>query len=265
MFRDTRVALARTVSARATRQAVREVEDLYLDLIAAAGSYIYIESQYFTAQALGDALALRLAEPEGPEVVVVTRVGSTGWLEAPTMTALRTVLLQKLRDADVHHRFHAWYPDTPGELCCDLHSKVMIVDDEWLRVGSANFANRSMGVDTECDLVLEARGDPLTRGAIASARNALLAEHLGVSAGEVEATLARTRSLGVTLETLAGNSTRTLRPFEHLDEPSLAVVALANGVADPERPVSMDELIAGFQSVVMRHRGTRRDALSHDS
>ena len=38
----------------------------------------------------------------------------------------------------------------------------------------------------------------------------------------------------------------SLRRFEHLEEPSPVVVALANGVADPERPLSMEELIAGF-------------------
>ena len=28
----------------------------------------------------------------------------------------------------------------------------MIIDDEYLRIGSANFSNRSMGLDTECDV-----------------------------------------------------------------------------------------------------------------
>ncbi len=51
-------------------------------------------------------------------------------------------------------RFHAYFPHIPGlpeGQCCDLHSKLMIVDDEVLRIGSANFSNRSMGLDTECD------------------------------------------------------------------------------------------------------------------
>ena len=44
-----------------------------------------------------------------------------------------------------------------------VHSKVMIVDDTLLRVGSANLNNRSMGTDTECDLALEARNDGRAR------------------------------------------------------------------------------------------------------
>ena len=37
-----------------------------------------------------------------------------------------------------------------------IHSKVMVIDDKLLRIGSANINNRSMGTDTECDLTIEA-------------------------------------------------------------------------------------------------------------
>jgi phosphatidylserine/phosphatidylglycerophosphate/cardiolipin synthase-like enzyme len=216
-------------------------------MIAAAKQRIYIESQYFTAKVLGEALAARLAEPGGPEVVVVLRLGSSGWLEAPTMAALRTVLLQKLHAADVHGRFQAWYPEMPGETGYDLHSKLMIVDDEWLRVGSANFANRSMGLDTECDLVIGARGDSSTRAAIAAARTALLADHLDVSEHDVQEAFAVNGSLGAAVAALSKDSGRSLRRFERLDEPSAAIVALANSVTDPERPVLAEKLISGLR------------------
>ena len=233
---DVKVALARTVPARADKSAIVEVETLHLNMIAAATTYIYIENQYFTAKSLGDALAARLAEPDGPEIIAVLRLESSGWVEDPTMTALRSALLQRLRDADVHGRFYAWYPNTPGQACCDIHSKLMIVDDEWLRVGSANFANRSMGLDTECDLVIEAGGDLDKRRAIASARDTLLAEHLGVALHEVENRVAATGSVSSAIEALARKSGRSLRPFERLDSPSHALLALANGIADPESP-----------------------------
>ncbi len=53
---------------------MREVEKLYLDMIAAARRTIYIENQYFTAPRLAAALEKRLAEPDGPEVVLVLRL-----------------------------------------------------------------------------------------------------------------------------------------------------------------------------------------------
>jgi phospholipase D1/2 len=236
MFSDVNVALARTVPVGSRQDAVKEVEALYLDMIAAAQRYIYIENQYFTAKRLGEALAARLAEPHGPEVIVVSRLDSSGWLEAPTMEALRTVLLHQLQEADPYGRFSAWYPDSPGQPCCEVHSKLMIVDDEWLRVGSANFANRSMGLDTECDLVIEAGGNSGIRVAIAAARNTLLAEHLGVGLHEVKQALTLTRSLGAAVRGLSNVSARTLRRFEHLDKPNAAVLALAKGIADPDRP-----------------------------
>jgi phosphatidylserine/phosphatidylglycerophosphate/cardiolipin synthase-like enzyme len=256
-FTDVRIALARTVPSWTSSQAITEVETLYLDMIAAARHSIYIENQYFTAKKLGDALAARLAEPDGPEVIAVLRLASSGWVEEPTMTALRSALLRKLREADVHGRFRAWYPDTPGQPCCDVHSKLMIVDDRWLRVGSANFANRSMGLDTECDLILEAGADPSKRSAIAAARNTLLAEHLGLAPPDVKDTFNFTRSLGATVEALAGRCGRTLRPFVHLDSPSAVLLALATGVADPECPqIAAGELTtrvsAGSRAITAR-------------
>jgi phospholipase D1/2 len=247
MFHDVEVALARTIPERAGEAAIAEVEALYLDMIAAARGCIYIENQYFTAKVLGDALAARLEEPDGPEIVVVLRLSSSGWLEEPTMAALRSILLRKLRDADRHGRLQVCYPNTLGDTYCDVHSKLMIVDDEWLRVGSANFANRSMGLDTECDLVIAAGGRSATRAAIAMARETLLAEHLGVTALELQNALrAASGSPVATIAALSKSSGRTLRHFERLDEPSTVITALAIGVTDPERPVSLDEFVTGF-------------------
>ena len=63
----------------------------------------------------------------------------------------------------------------------------MIVDDQLVRIGSANVSNRSMGFDTECDLAIESNGRPDVEEAIARFRNSLLAEHLGASVEEVAA------------------------------------------------------------------------------
>jgi phospholipase D1/2 len=242
------VAVARTVAPLGEERAIREVEALHLDLISTARESIYIENQYFTSNALGEALAARLREPDGPEVVAVLRLSTQGWLEAPTMGTLRTLLLQKLREADGHGRFHAYYPhipDLPDGQCCDLHSKLMIVDDEALLIGSANFCNRSMGLDTECSAALQAAGDADTAAAVRSFRNRLLAEHLDTSVEEVDAAHRRAGSIAGAISALESGG-RTLRPYERLDEPSEAMVAIASSIADPEKPVGLDKLIAEF-------------------
>jgi phosphatidylserine/phosphatidylglycerophosphate/cardiolipin synthase-like enzyme len=140
---------------------VKEIERLYLDMIAAARHTLYIENQYFTAPRLAAALEKRLGEPDGPEIVLLVRLLSHGWLEEATMHVLRTRLIQRLQKADRYGRFKVYYPHVPdlAEGCCvDVHSKLMVVDDRMLRIGSSNLCNRSMGVDSECDVVLEALG-----------------------------------------------------------------------------------------------------------
>ncbi|MEJ0037168.1 MAG: VTT domain-containing protein [Gammaproteobacteria bacterium] len=243
---DANVALARTRAALNDDPQIREVQALYLDMIARAKRTIYIENQYFTSHSLGEALAARLAEKDGPEIIAVLRLSTQGWLEAPTMGTLRTVLLKKLRDADKHGRFHAYFPDIPGlpeGQCCDLHSKLMIVDDEVVRIGSANFSNRSMGLDTECDAAIEARGDERIAAVIRGFRNELLGEHLGTSAETVEAAVREAGgSVRGAIEALM-NDERSLRKYERLDDVSDTLVTVAN-IADPEQPVSLDSLIA---------------------
>src|SRR5690606_7075294 len=137
-------------------------------------------------------------EPDGPEIIIVLVQLSHGWLEERTMHWLRTRLIQKLRAADAHDRLRICYPYIAGlgsGTCIDVHSKVTIVDDEWLRIGSANLANRSLGLDTECDLTVEARGREDVRRAIASFRSRLLAEHLGFPRERVEQVIEQSGSL----------------------------------------------------------------------
>jgi uncharacterized membrane protein YdjX (TVP38/TMEM64 family) len=222
------------------------VERLYLDMIASARSYLYLENQYFTSASVGGALRARLSLPDAPEVVLVTRLLSHGWLEEVTMHALRVRLVRELRAADRHGRFHVYYPDVPGlspGRCVDVHSKLAIVDDEWLRVGSANLCNRSMGLDTECDLVVEAEGRAAVRAGIRACLDRLLAEHLGVPAPEVRRRIERAGSLARAVASFDAAQGRGLRRLEDAAEWPAPVVDAIAASADPERPVPLDALL----------------------
>lgn len=246
-FADVRLAISRTLPATEERSQVREVEQLYLDMIAGARRTIFIENQYFTAHRIGQALEARLAEPDGPEIIVVLRLLSHGWLEELTMENLRRRLIDRLRAADRHGRFHAYYPYIEGlaeGTCIDVHSKVMSVDDEWLRIGSANLSNRSMGFDSECDLTIEAQGRADVSAGIRHTREKLLAEHLGVTQERLAAELQGNLSIATTIERLR-NEKRTLEPLHDEREPPGAVMNIAS-LADPEQPVTLDNLIAQF-------------------
>src|SRR4030095_6517916 len=121
--------------------------------------------------------------------------------------------------------------------CIDVHSKMMAVDDEWLRVGSANINNRSMGVDTECDLAIEAAGRTDTARAIRGFRDRLLAEHLGVKQDDVEQATATQNSIAGAIEKLA-RPRRTLKRLEveHYDDITLSLAEMT----DPEQAVGLD-------------------------
>jgi phospholipase D1/2 len=241
------VAISCTAPQSTPHCETREIEQLYLDMIAAAQRTIYIENQYFTAHKIGDALAARLAEAGGPEIIVVTRLLSHGWLEEYTMGVLRTKLIERLREADHEGRFHIYYPHMPGlteGTCIDVHSKLITVDDEYLRIGSANFANRSMGLDTECDVTIDARGDEKVARGIRDFRNRLLAEHLGVEAGEVGREIEASGSIHRAVEALHSKG-RTLEPLTNLGQYSDIVISLAE-MSDPERAVGLDQLMAQF-------------------
>lgn len=229
------VAVARTLPAYGGKDGVHEIEALYLAVIAQARDVLYLESQYLASRKLAEALARRLREPDGPEIVLVLPRNADGWLEQKAMDGARRSLLNMLWKADVHGRFGAYYPVTERGEPIYVHAKVLVMDDRLLRIGSSNLNNRSMGFDTECDLAIEANhpGDEVSRAAI-ELRNLLVAEHLGVDRDEVAAGIGEGGSLLSTIERLRGPG-RSLRKFEPgtvEDEDSLLA---ESDLADPER------------------------------
>ncbi|HEY7320844.1 MAG TPA: VTT domain-containing protein [Candidatus Binatia bacterium] len=249
------VAISRTEPADEVRQEVREVESLYLDSIRQARALIYLENQYLSSSAIGDALAARLEEKDGPEVIMVLPEETSEWLEQVSMAVLRWRLLKRLRAADRFGRLHVYFPVLENEsVQVRIHSKVCFIDDRLLRVGSANLNNRSMGLDTECDLAVETER-PAIRHSIATLRNRLLAEHLGVSPERVALEHATTRSLARAIENLRGG-TRSLGILDGSVSPILDEMVPAAAVIDPERPLSPDKFMQDFMPM-----GTRRRAV----
>lgn len=240
---DVRIGIARTDPAFHGQAAVREVERLYLDAIAAAQRSIYIENQYLTSAAIGDALARRLEEPDGPEIIIVTCKSSRGWLSQITMDVLRAKLGRKLQQSDQYGRLRLLYPEIPelGKNSINVHSKIMVVDDAFVRVGSSNLNNRSMGLDTECDLAFEAEDRKDLCTAISSFRTRLLAEHLGVEHEQATKAIENSGSLVKAIDALSRNS-RTLQPLP-LDIPQeLEELISETTLLDPEQPIDPDQL-----------------------
>ncbi len=244
---DVRVAVSRTEPAYADNGAVQEIRQLHLDAIARARRFVFAENQYFTSRTVADAFAQRLAASDAPEIAVISPYTQSGWLEISTMGVLRARIHRLIQQADRQDRYRLYSPALPwlppSEGCLNVHSKLLIVDDELLTVGSANLSDRSMALDTECNLALEANGDPRIVRAIAGLRERLLAEHLASSSDEVRATMARTGSLHATIAALTREGERALHPTQPYLDPMVDAVTPDHGVLDPERPLDPDLII----------------------
>lgn len=236
-FLDMRLGIARTIPEMEDVEPVHEIETVYLDLIKRAERYIYAESQYFASRKIAHAIAERLTEEDGPEIVLINPHTAEGWLEPVAMDTARARLVEALREVDKHNRFRIYHPVTEGGEEIYVHAKVTVVDDRILRVGSSNFNNRSLRLDTECDVILSL-DDPENEDLddeIAFLRNDLLAEHLGVTPDEIAAKLEETGSLIAVVEALRGSG-RTLVPYEIPELSGIEEWVADNEILDPNGP-----------------------------
>ncbi|MGY1669318.1 phospholipase D-like domain-containing protein [Geodermatophilus sp. SYSU D00710] len=244
LLTDVDLAVSRTRPEHGGAELVHEIELLWLAVIAAARRAVYIETQYFANRRIAEAIADRLGEDDGPEFVVLNPRSAESWLETKAMDTARAKLLALVREADRHDRFRLLVPVTEEREPVYVHAKVTVLDDRLLRIGSSNLNNRSMGLDTECDVSVEARtGDPREaelRAAVLGMRHRLLGEHLGVDPEEVAAAVERSGgSLVRAIDSLMRPTGRSLVPFEPPDlapvERLLAETELLDAEHTPNR------------------------------
>lgn len=179
-----------------------------LRALSKATDYIYIEDQYFVPFADPGASVMLVPEYElamktgtngsgykwapfthlrekleaGVDVFVVTNPTLDGTF-ANTASHARTEGLIELRDAAQTQgagRFVVATMEVNGETR-STHSKLLLCDDEYVSLGSANFNRRSMTNDTELQLgIVDGDGQLVT-----DLRTDIWAEHLDVSASSL--------------------------------------------------------------------------------
>lgn len=252
-FRSVPVGIACTVPRPEGSPSIGDAARLTLDAISRACCFLYIEAQYLTAARIEDGLAARLASPDCPEIVIVLTRSSTGLLERFVMGTNRDRLLRRLKRQDRHGRLRVYHPVVPcpeGDCQVKVHSKVIVADDTFLRVGSSNLNNRSVGLDSECDVAIEACDDDARR-AIQRFRDQLLAEHLDTRAETVAHTIARERSMIRAIERLNVRP-RGLRPFSAMERGGTIRPMPLTWLLDPERPFSLGQLGRWWRSLGSR-------------
>lgn len=169
----------------------------YLNAITKASQYIYIEDQYFLpwdypprfARAAGPGrncdIVFQLGEAmkRGVNVVILT----------PSNAEDATHMYQKYqRDLGVNYLLGVRAAGSSGDVVVAslqngtkdvyVHSKLMLVDDELLLIGSTNIGHRSMSHDGEVHVAVVDAAETLAR----EFRKSLWAEHSGRSPGALD-------------------------------------------------------------------------------
>jgi phosphatidylserine/phosphatidylglycerophosphate/cardiolipin synthase-like enzyme/uncharacterized membrane protein YdjX (TVP38/TMEM64 family) len=254
-LRDVEVAISRTEPPYSKHPVVQEVQTLFHDMIACARRTLYVESQYVTCSRFARALAKSMKRNPELEAVIVSPFQYRGKLERTVMSGGRARVARILRKARVADRVLMVAPRIvhDGQSCDPhVHSKVMIVDDRYIRIGSANMCHRSMGTDTECDLTMAAGEDEAARQSVARLRDTLIAEHAGASLEEVQAAVAHHDSFIAAIKSLPKRShwleAVSDRPLP-FNPPSMW-----EAVADPRAPIDPTSILSDAGHAVGRSK-----------
>jgi PLD-like domain/Phospholipase D Active site motif len=243
-FENVEIGIARTRSAWAGCEQVSEIENLFVEQIARAKRFVYAETQYFASRRIAEAICQRLVEPDPPEFLIINPLSADGWLEQVAMDSARAELVRTVQAIDHKRRFRIFVPHTSGGTPIYVHAKLTIIDDEVLRIGSANMNNRSMGLDSECDVFIDSARAPNAHvGPIVTRlRHSLLAEHCGIPEEDVPGLLERHGSMAGMIEALPREG-KHVRPLDLPELNEAEKVIAETALLDPERPGEMFEAI----------------------
>ncbi len=264
-----RVAISRTQAPdlHAVRDQVHEIRRLFIDGIMAADKLIYLENQYFSSLAIYDALVSRMKEPKRPKLQIVMILpdrlpfSEELFLGLPQMKML-TSLAQIAAETGHSLGVYSTVCTSNGQRSMTfIHSKLLLIDDLFLTVGSANATNRSLGLDTELNVSWEGEAeDAELADSIQRVRVSLLAEHTEIRGEAAEKKLAQIEGLVVYLDSLVEDPESRLclyQPDPSLQESSwqVALEPVAR-IVDPEQP-RVEEFIFESLSRLETSRFTR--------
>jgi phosphatidylserine/phosphatidylglycerophosphate/cardiolipin synthase-like enzyme/uncharacterized membrane protein YdjX (TVP38/TMEM64 family) len=214
-FPNAPVSLSVTDPGFRQPQAKRQIAQLYQDLLLSAQRHVFIETQYLTSRHIVNVLCELVSRPQGPDIIIILPERLGPWLENKTMTHLQALALSQILDHDTHGRVNIFYPFDrellPIYKYVTVHSKLMAVDDSFLTLGSANLNNRSMGLDTECNVTIDARGKPHLQKSIRQAVAYIIAHYANHKADYALRKIESTGSLLPLIQSL-----RLISPYKHL-------------------------------------------------
>lgn len=137
---------------------LKDVLDGYLLAISQAVDYIYIENQYFRDKRIGDAIIARHATQTNLRTIIVLPKEVEEIMNGKSDelsnhgSALQWEILDLMK-SKIKDKLGLYTMIRKDKKPIYVHSKLMLVDDKFASIGSANSNPRSYVLDTELDLV----------------------------------------------------------------------------------------------------------------
>ncbi len=151
----------------------REIEFLFRDLIQGAKKWITIEGQYYWSKHVNDLLIAKIHEMDSKGFEITLILADLAHVKSLTycMTTFELSLLRKLEVAAKFSNVKIQivtpyvFENLPSPSIkvyrhpkpIYIHSKILIIDDSYLTIGSANLADRALRIDSELQLTIHAR------------------------------------------------------------------------------------------------------------
>ena len=177
-----KLQMLRTVSVGLNPHDIRrdDIWQGYFRLIGCATRFIFMENQYFYEPKMADAI-VKQAQAQSDLIVII--VVSSGTDDKPSFylehcRALRTAFFTRVFEGVAPNRRRFYTMQYPDGL---VHSKLILVDDQALSMGSANANPRGFFLDTELNLMLD------DAEAVKGFRHRLWSHDLGVPLANVAA------------------------------------------------------------------------------
>jgi len=127
----------------------------YFKLIARAKSYLYLENQYFHEPKMADAIVNQMQAQSNLIVIIVITTGSDDPDNVYTrhcLTLRYEFFTKLLKEKSLNNRIRIYTLSYKDGI---VHSKLVLVDDEVLSMGSANANQRGFFIDTELNIMLD--------------------------------------------------------------------------------------------------------------
>ena len=130
------------------------IAETWFNAVRNAEKYIYIEDQYFRMPSINEAIAKRMDEVPALKLVVITM--PMGKLDPACAQTNKAHAFFRSKYADRYQTFflRAYDATTARFVDMDTHSKILIVDDKFLSVGSCNKNDRGIEYEGELNVAI---------------------------------------------------------------------------------------------------------------